>query len=200
MARLPDLLQFAQLHGLKVGTIADLIAFRRRHDRIVDLLAETKINSRFGGDFDVRVYYNKVEYAEHVALVKGDLSADGPVLVRMHALDLFSDVLGDTARAPGGVLEASLKTIAAAGRGVVVLIREPRPTALSDRLRQDSRETSGDHGELRDYGVGAQILIDLGVREMLLLTNSPRAIIGLDGFGLTVVGTQPLTGSEGSGD
>ena len=199
MARLPDLLQFAQLHGLKVGTIADLIAFRRRNDRIVDLLAETKINSRFGGDFDVRVYCNRVEYAEHVALVKGDLSSDGPVLVRMHALDLFNDVLGDTARPPGGVLEAALQAIATAGRGVIVLIREPRPTALSDRLQQETRGPSGDPGELRDYGVGAQILIDLGVREMILLTNSPRAIIGLDGFGLTVVGTQPLTGKAGSG-
>ncbi len=197
MARLPDLVQYAQLHGLKVGTIADLIAFRRRHDRIVELLAETKMVSRFGGEFDVRVYYNKVEYAEHVALVKGDLTADGPVLVRMHALDLFSDVLGDTARAPSSVLEAALKAINAAGRGVVVLIREPRPTALSDRLREEGKASPA--GELRDYGVGAQILIDLGVREMRLLTNAPRAIIGLDGFGLTVVGTQPLTGSAAVG-
>ncbi len=192
MARLPDLVQFAQLHGLKVGTIADLIAFRRRNDRIVELLAQTKMNSRFGGEFDLRVYKNKVEYAEHIALVKGDLTADGPVLVRMHALDLFSDVLGDTSRASGGVLEAALTAISKAGRGVVVLIREPRPTALSDRLRQDCAAVPGDPGELRDYGVGAQILIDLGVREMILLTNSPRAIIGLDGFGLTVVGTRPL--------
>ena len=192
MARLPDLLQFAQLHGLKVGTIADLIAFRRRHDRIVERMTDTKLNSRFGGEFDLRVYKNTVEYAEHIALVNGDVSADGPVLVRMHALDLFSDVLGDTSRSPSG-LEAALARISAEGRGVVVLIREPRPTALSDRLRQDQTGGAVDPGELRDYGVGAQILIDLGVREMILLTNSPRAVIGLDGFGLSIVGTQPLT-------
>ncbi len=191
MARLPDLLQFAQLHGLKVGTIADLIAFRRRHDRIVEPLTETKLNSRFGGDFDVRIYRNTVEYAEHVALVKGDVAADGPVLVRMHALDLFSDVLGDTSRSAGG-LEAALERISAEGRGVIVLIREPRPTALSDRLNQDQSGAATHPGELRDYGVGAQILIDLGVREMILLTNAPRAVIGLDGFGLSIVGTEPL--------
>ena len=198
MARLPDLLEFAQLHGLKVGTIADLIAFRRRHDRIVERMTDTKLNSRFGGEFGVRVYKNTVEYAEHIALVKGDVSADGPVLVRMHALDLFSDVLGDSARATGG-LEAAMARISAEGRGVVVLIREPRPTALTDRLRQDQAGGAADPGELRDYGVGAQILIDLGVREMILLTNSPRAVIGLDGFGLSIAGTEPLSKEPNAG-
>ena len=194
MSRLPDLVKFAQFHGLKIGSIADLIAFRRRHDRIVDRLAETTINSVYGGEFTVRIYQNKVEYAEHVALIKGDIAAGSePVLVRMHALSLFDDVLGDRGAWGAGTLQAAMRMIGKAGRGVIVVIREPRPTALSDRIGSQRSQPQRPVNELRDYGVGAQILLDVGVRDMILLANAERAIVGLEGFGLRVVETRPLT-------
>lgn len=192
MARLPDLIAFAQFHGLKIGAIADLIAFRRRHDRIVERLSESALTSRFGGDFRMFVYVNTVEYAEHIALVKGEVVPDRPTLVRMHALDVLGDVLGD-ARGGAGTLHAAMRAIEAAGGGVVVLIREPRPTSLSDRVRGAGAAAPR---ELRDYGVGAQILLDLGVRDMVLLSNSERSIIGLEGFGLRVVERQGIAPEE----
>lgn len=190
MARLPDLVAFAQRHGLKIGTIADLIAYRRRTEKLVERRAETTINSIHGGAFRAIVYVNTVEYAEHVALVKGELSAPGPVLVRMHALNVLTDVLGDRG---GSDLAPAMQLIAREGRGVVVLIREPRATALSERILGAA---SGRKPQLRDYGVGAQILRDLGVREMILLTNNPRPIIGLEGHGLTVVAHRPIPRAE----
>ena len=194
MSRLPDLVKFAQFHGLKIGSIADLIAFRRRHDRIVERLAETTINSVYGGEFTVRIYQNKVEYAEHVALIKGDIVVGSePVLVRMHALSLFDDVLGDRGAWGAGTLQAAMRMIGEAGRGVIVVIREPRPTALSDRIDSQRSQPQRPVNELRDYGVGAQILLDVGVRNMILLANAERAIVGLEGFGLRVVETRPLT-------
>jgi len=191
MARLPDLVQFAQLHGLKVATIADLIAYRRRHDKLIERVAETDLDSRYGGVFRMLVYRNKVEYAEHIALVMGDVAGTAPVLVRMHALNVLEDVLGDR-HGRGGILEASMREIAREGRGVVVLIREPRPTSLSDRVRRKLGEPVERQGELRDYGIGAQILLDLGVRDMTLLTNHQRNIVGLEGYGLSVVGQRNI--------
>lgn len=214
MARLPDLVKFAQFHGLKIGAISDLIAFRRRHDRIIERKLETNLTSRNGGDWKVVLYTNTAAYAEHVALVKGDIDGTTPVLVRMHALDLFADVLGGGLDGPGegaadGLLQAAMNEIGEAGRGVVVVIRDPRPTALSDRLggrmaRELAREKAGagaarGDGDLRDYGVGAQILLDLGVRDMVLLSNTHRSIVGLDGFGLTVVETRPISGAAKAG-
>jgi 3,4-dihydroxy 2-butanone 4-phosphate synthase/GTP cyclohydrolase II len=186
MARRPDLVRFAQFHGLKIATIADLIAYRRRHDRIVEKKLETVFDSKYGGRFQMHIYVNKVAYVEHVALVKGDIATPGPVLVRMHALNVLDDVLGSSAGGRGGVLHDAMEMIAAAGRGVVVLLREASPTSLLDRLRGLGED--GHAGpELRDYGVGAQILLDLGVREMILLSNTHRTIVGLEGYGLTVV-------------
>jgi 3,4-dihydroxy 2-butanone 4-phosphate synthase/GTP cyclohydrolase II len=186
MARLPDLVSFAQLHGLKVGTIADLIAYRRRNDSLVERMVETKLESRYGGTFRMVVYRNKVEYAEHIALVKGDVSGPDPVMVRVHALNVLEDVLGDR-HGRGGILEASMRLIAEAGRGVVVLIREPRPQALSNRVRRRLGEPVDQSGELRDYGIGAQILLDLGVHNMILLSNHRRTIVGIEGYGLNIV-------------
>ncbi|MBV8537733.1 MAG: 3,4-dihydroxy-2-butanone-4-phosphate synthase, partial [Alphaproteobacteria bacterium] len=204
MARLPDLVKFAQFHGLKVATIAELIAYRRRHDRLVERTIETTLKSRFGGLFRMVVYVNKAAYAEHIALVKGDLSGPEPVLVRMHALNVLDDVLGDTSVNRGGVLHSSMKLIGEAKRGVIVLIREPRPTSLSDRVRarlgdvnnpadalgdflsDEGRQVAAAAAGLRDYGVGAQILLDLGVRDMVLLSDHPRNIVGLEGYGLRV--------------
>ena len=196
MARRDDLIAVAQRHGLKIGTIADLIAYRLRHDRIVERGAEMELNSKYGGAFRMYVYTNRIHHAEHVALVKGDIRKDGPVLVRMHALNVLDDVLGCTLSGKGGDLQAAMEMIGRAGRGVVVLIREPQPTALSDLVAAQAAATSGKPrgraGELRDYGVGAQILLDLGVRDMVLLSNSPKTIIGIEGYGLKVVGHQPI--------
>jgi 3,4-dihydroxy 2-butanone 4-phosphate synthase/GTP cyclohydrolase II len=193
MARLPDLVRFAQFHGLKLGTIADLIAYRRRSEKLVERGVETTFESAYGGEFRLIVYVNRVSYAEHIALVKGNPAAGGPVLVRMHALNVLDDVLHDRTHGPGGELESAMRLIGEAGRGVVVLIREPQPTSLSERLKARLSNRPDSTNELRDYGVGAQILLDLGVREMILLSNTKRTIIGLDGYGLTQVGQRALS-------
>lgn len=195
MARLPDLIAFAQLHGMKVGTIADLIAYRRRTETIIEKRLSTKFNSVFGGEFQMHVYANKVSYAEHIALVKGDLSGDAPVLVRMHAINILEDVLGDGSDGRGGEIQAAMQAISKEGRGVIVLLREPQASSLSQRLLA---EQAGEKpaGSLRDYGVGAQILLDLGIKKMILLTNSPKKlVVGLDGYGLSVEGHRPIKGS-----
>jgi len=203
MARLPDLVRFAQLHGLKVATIADLIAFRRKHDRIVDRVLETTFESDFGGTWKMVVYVNRAAYAEHIALVKGDIGGSDPVLVRMHALNVLDDVLGDHSLGRAGSLQSAMRTIGDAGRGVVVLLREPRATSLSDRVRARLGNGAGtvqpakgrepaSSGELRDYGIGAQILLDLGVRDMILVSNARRSIVGVEGYGLNVVGHKAI--------
>ncbi|HET6220882.1 MAG TPA: 3,4-dihydroxy-2-butanone-4-phosphate synthase [Dongiaceae bacterium] len=199
MARRADLIAFAQRHGLKVGTIADLIAYRRRHDSLVERAIETSFESRYGGEFRMHVYVNKVAYAEHIALVKGDLSTPEPVLVRMHALNVLDDVLGDRAGGRDEILHQAMRSIAAVGRGVVVLIREPLPTSLSDRVRARLDGIRPASADLRDYGVGAQILLDLGVRDMILLSNTRRTIIGLEGYGLTVVEQRPIPSGSVAG-
>ena len=206
MARLPQLLEFAAQHGLKVASITDLIAYRRRHDTIVRRAVETTLNSRYGGEFKMFVYANTVEYAEHIALVKGDLKAPGPVLVRMHSINVLADLLGAEDAAGDGrdvLLHHAMQMIGDEGRGVVVMIREPRATAISDGLRAArSRAPTGAHiskpdkaaggPELREYGIGAQILLDLGVREMTLLSNSHRTPVGLEGYGLSITGERRI--------
>jgi 3,4-dihydroxy 2-butanone 4-phosphate synthase/GTP cyclohydrolase II len=193
MARTPDLIRFARTHGLKIGTIADLIAFRLRHDRIVERVLEAPFTSIYGGRFAMHVFVNRVAYAEHLALVKGDISdADGPVLVRMHALNVLEDVLGDDHAGRAAQLHESMRIIANAGRGVVVVIREPHPTSLSDRVKARLAGDDERVPQLRDYGVGAQILLDLGVRQLILLSNTKRTIIGLEGYGLCVAGQQAI--------
>ncbi len=208
MARMPDLIKFAQFHGLKIGTIADLIAYRLKNDRIVERIAETTLESIHGGEFKMIVYVNRVAYAEHIALVKGDLKENGPVLVRMHALNVLDDVFGDATTGKAGELQQAMEMIANEGRGVLVLIREPHRAALSDRVQvkiagqkgngkskgEPGKEVKGSQpgGKLRDYGVGAQILLDLGIKDMILLSNTKRTIIGLEGYGLTVVKQRPI--------
>jgi 3,4-dihydroxy 2-butanone 4-phosphate synthase/GTP cyclohydrolase II len=202
MARMPDLVTFAQLHGLKIATIADLIAYRRRNERLIDLVSESKINSRFGGEFRIRVYSNSVEYAEHIALIRGDISGDEPVLVRMHQANILADSLGDItpgefyggeARPRSGELAASMRMIAEANRGVVVFIRETAPTFISRALKErEGVSRAGPIAELRQYGLGAQILLDLGLKNVILLSNTQHNIVGLEGYGLTVVAQQPI--------
>jgi 3,4-dihydroxy 2-butanone 4-phosphate synthase/GTP cyclohydrolase II len=191
MARMPDLVKFAQFHGLKIGTIEDLIEYRRRTETYVERRTEARIDSVHGGEFRAVVYVNKIAYSEHIALVKGDVSAPGPVPVRMHALDVLSDALGDKA-GKAGLLQSAMNLIADDERGVVVLIREALPTAVSDQIRRKAGEDVPHRVELRDYGIGAQILFDLGGREMELLTNSDYDIVGIEGYGLTITGTRPI--------
>ncbi|MCB2101157.1 MAG: 3,4-dihydroxy-2-butanone-4-phosphate synthase [Rhodobacterales bacterium] len=199
MARMPDLISFAQFHGLKIGTIADLIAYRLKHDRIIERTLETHMDSVWGGEFRMMVYVNRTAYAEHIALVKGDVTTDEPVLVRMHALNVLDDVLGDNANGKARDLHQAMRAIGAADRGVVVLIREPHKTSLSDRVRGKlgglPPGQPGGH-ELRAYGVGAQILLDLGVKQMILLSNTQRTIVGLEGYGLKVVEQRPIPAEE----
>jgi 3,4-dihydroxy 2-butanone 4-phosphate synthase/GTP cyclohydrolase II len=196
MARMPDLLKFAQFHGLKIATIADLIAYRLRHDRIVEQTVETVLESVHGGTFRMIIFTNKVANVEHIALVKGDLSADGPVLVRMHALNFFEDVLGDVGDVGSdrrSELHQAMRMVGDHGRGAIVLIREPYPTSLSDRVRAANGDDERPAGELRDYGVGAQILLDLGIRDMVLLSNTQRTIVGLEGYRLNVIERRPIS-------
>ncbi len=195
MARTPELVAFAQYHGLKIATIADLIAYRRRNDKIVKRSVESVLRSEHGGEWRMIVYVNTVAYAEHIALVKGDVAQGGPVPVRVHALNVLDDVLGDRESGKGGQLHAAMRMVAEEGRGVVLLIREPLPTSLSERVRARI-EGRGEGVPLRDYGVGAQILLDLGVTEMILLSNTKRPIIGLDGYGLKVVDQRPISSPE----
>ncbi|MDE8345803.1 MAG: 3,4-dihydroxy-2-butanone-4-phosphate synthase, partial [Acidocella sp.] len=172
-----------QRHNLKLGTIADLIAHRRRTERLVKRVEQGIVPGPLGGNWRMIAYESQVDHIEHLALVRGDISGPDPVLVRMHAVDTVSDLLGGTHLA---TLHGALAQIAAAGRGVVVLIRENRPTAISERIRDlvDGKRTSA---ALRDYGIGAQILNDLEVHDMILLSNHKRNIVGLEGYGLNVV-------------
>jgi 3,4-dihydroxy 2-butanone 4-phosphate synthase/GTP cyclohydrolase II len=191
MSRLPELIKFAQYHGMKIGAIADLIAYRRRFDRTIERIVETELNSRFGGDFRMIIFGSTLEGTEHVALVKGDVEGDAPVMVRMHAVNILEDLLGDHHRQRGGGLQQAMEMIGAAERGVVVLIRETRATNLSERITAEigAKADGGDGGQLRDYGVGAQILLDLGVKNLILLTNSPKRVVGIEGYGLNIVET-----------
>jgi 3,4-dihydroxy 2-butanone 4-phosphate synthase/GTP cyclohydrolase II len=184
MARLPDLVAFAQHHNLKLGTIADLIAHRRLTERLVRKVEEGAYSHPAGGDWRAVVYANTVEYQEHLVLIKGEVSGSDPIMVRMHAVDLLDDMTGS----PHWIaIHNAMYMIGKAGRGVVVMIREHRPTALAERVRLLAAGTPRPQRELRDYGIGAQILLDLGIRNMILLTNSRRTVIGLEGYGLNII-------------
>jgi 3,4-dihydroxy 2-butanone 4-phosphate synthase/GTP cyclohydrolase II len=192
MARLPDLVTFSQLHNLKIGTISDLIAWRRRHDNLVKGVTETKINSMIGGEWLLKVFNDTASGCEHLALIKGDIETGGPVLVRMHQLDPLEDLfaLTDTRwqQAPNAMAE-----IAREERGVVVLLRDMEPNAVSAKLAKTDAPK-----HLRQYGVGAQILASLGVHEIELLSNSPLpSVVGLDAYGLEITGMRPIPEREG---
>ena len=179
---------FAQRHALKIGTISDLIAYRRRHDNLVRETSVSTVSSEYGGAWQMRVFADLAGGAEHIVLSKGDLARPDPVLVRMHAINPVEDLLGVH---PGRThqLRDAMLAIAAEGRGVVVLLRE-----MAMKLE------IGDHvtpHRLRQYGIGAQILNALGLRELLLLTNSPNPRpVGLEGYGLSIVGTRPISTPE----
>ena len=185
MARLPDLVAFAQKHGLKIGTISDLIAYRRRYDNLVRVTSEAVVTSEFGGDWTMRIYADAADGAEHVVLIKGDVTTDAPVLVRMHTMDPLMDVVGLGPAGRTGEFGDAMRLIAAEGRGVLVLLRDLHMKMVSDH------EVSPQI--LRQYGLGAQILSSLGLKDLILLTNSPRPkVVGLDAYGLTITGTRPI--------
>ncbi|MGP9789867.1 3,4-dihydroxy-2-butanone-4-phosphate synthase [Roseinatronobacter sp. NSM] len=190
MARLPDLVGFAQKHGLKIGTISDLIAYRRRHDNLVRVMQEETIVSEFGGDWVMRVYSDTTQGAEHVVLIKGDITTPDPVLVRMHAFDPLLDMVGTGGTGRAGEFSDAMRLIAAEGRGVVVLLRDTH-------MKMSSSDSSPQ--TLRQYGLGAQILSSLGLQDLILLTNSatPR-VVGLDGYGLSITGTRKIPPAKGA--
>ena len=189
MARLPDLIGFAQLHGLKIGTISDLISYRRRNDNLVRVKGEEMIQSEFGGEWQMRIFNDETQGAEHIALVKGDISGDSPVLVRMHSLDPMLDMIGTGPKGRAFEFSQSMKIIADEGRGVLVLLRD-----LHMKIRASD---DGSPQTLRQYGVGAQILSSLGLSRLTLLTNSPEPkIVGLEAYGLEINGTQKISGSN----
>ncbi|GAA5072506.1 3,4-dihydroxy-2-butanone-4-phosphate synthase [Roseibacterium beibuensis] len=186
MARLPDLIAFAQRHNLKIGTISDLIAYRRRHDNLVKVRAEEVIESEFGGEWRMRIYTDETQGAEHIVLIKGDIETDEPVLVRMHALDPLMDIVGVGPKGRAGEFADAMRLIAEEGRGVVVLLRD-----LTMKLAVEGEASPQ---TLRQYGLGAQILSSLGISDMILLTNSPKPkVVGLDAYGLSILDTRKIS-------
>lgn len=205
MARLPDLEKFAATHGLKLCTVADLIEYRLRCDSLVHRVAEAHLRSRHGGEFKVYVYHTDVDDGEHLVLVKGDIRPDEPVLVRAHSEYVPGDVFQLVNRDTGALVHRSMEMIAKEGRGVVLYLRREgrgaeilAPTPESGRpARQDARRPSTDppagrQMDFREYGIGAQILRDVGVGKIRLLTNYPRKMISLPGYGLEIVECVPL--------
>ena len=186
MARLPDLVAFAQRHNLKIGTISDLISYRRRHDNLVKVRSEEIIESEFGGAWTMRIYNDETQGAEHIVLIKGDISGDEPVLVRMHAMDPLLDVVGTGPKGRAAEFGEAMKLIAEEGRGVLVLLRD-----LTMKLKLEDEVSPQ---TLRQYGLGAQILSSLGLSELVLMTNSPQPkVVGLDAYGLSIVGTRKIS-------
>jgi 3,4-dihydroxy 2-butanone 4-phosphate synthase/GTP cyclohydrolase II len=194
MARLPDLVAFAQRHNLRLGTIADLIAHRGRTEKLVKKRETGLLASPNGAPWRMAAYEDTIAHVEHLVLSLGDLSGPTPVLVRMHAVDSIGDIVGGSHLK---TLHGAMDQIRAAGRGVVVLIRESKISAISDRIRQMNNGTRTGPA-LRDYGIGAQILTDLGVRDMILLSNHKRNIVGLDGYGLNIVEQRAIDGCSDS--
>ena len=196
MARLPELVTFAQLHGLRIGTIADLIAWRRRHDRFLERRIESDFDSAWGGKFRVIVFRNTLDGAEHIALVKGRIQGDQPALVRVHRVDFLADFLGEAGKREGLVRRAMEKLSASEEPGVAVFVRMGMGEEIARALGGQDVQPSGDAAHpLREYGVGAQILKDLGVRRMILMSNTrPNVLPGLDGYGLTVEGWRRIDG------
>ena len=185
MSRLPELIAFAQRHGLKIGTISDLIAYRRRHDNLVQVEKEEVVTSEFGGEWTMKIYVDKTQGAEHIVLIKGDISGDEPVMVRMHALDPLRDLAGLGCAGRADEFRDAMSLIGREGRGVVVLLRDLHMKLVT--AGEVSPHT------LRQYGLGAQILTSLGLSRLVLLTNSPQpVVVGLDAYGLEITGTRRI--------
>ena len=186
MARLDDLMLFARDHGMKIGTIRDLIAYRLKKDHMVARVAETRFTSRRGVEWAAQVFRDKTTGAEQLALVKGPLDPSQPVLVRMHSLDLFADVLGESSER-AGLLEGAMAMIEAEGAGVIVALHAASPGSLSRATDLRSGKSGDNSAGLRDYGVGAQILAALGIHDMILLSNTRHSPVALGGYGLAII-------------
>jgi len=197
MARMPDLIAFAQLHGLKIGTIADLIAYRRRTERFVERVLETPFESVHGGPFKLILYRNTIEGAEHIALVRGDIDPSKPTVVRMHQIDFAADLLGHVEARQDYIPKAMQALTANDGPGVVVFLRDPALQGLAERLGGADKPAAVDRS-LKAYGVGAQILLDLGVKDMIVMSSTRPNPTALEGYGLRIVGWRDMDGEDQS--
>ncbi len=204
MARMPDLDLFAKEHGIKIVTVADLIDFRMQHERLIKRVAEANLPTKYGGEFRIIVYENDVDEMKHIALVKGDIQPEDEVLVRVHSECVTGDLFGSLRCDCGDQLHKAMNMVEQEGKGVIVYMhQEGRGIGLANKIRaydlqeqgRDTVEANIELGfkeDLRDYGIGAQILVDLGVRKMRLMTNNPKKIVGVEGYGVTVVGRVPV--------
>ena len=190
MARMPNLIKFAKLHNLKIATIADLIEYRRRNEKLINLISERNLVTKEYGEFNMRIYRSLIDNIEHIALVKGNLkdlnNSEESILVRMHHLNIINDCLTNLNNPKSGLLNLALQKIYKNNGGVIVIIRQPSESIINLLDNDDNLQ------QLRNYGIGAQILNDLNITKMTLLTNSPKSVIGFDGYKIKIAGYQKL--------